>query len=69
MATLPKANRDFWLEKFARNRARDAAAIRLLRRQGWRVVVVWECEVADAELRLLRVLEARRVEVAKPVDH
>lgn len=68
-ATIPKANRDFWLEKFTRNRARDAAAVRALRIMGFRVVLVWECQVAAAGTRLSKILEAGRVDVAEPVDH
>jgi DNA mismatch endonuclease (patch repair protein) len=68
-ATIPKANREFWLKKFARNRARDAAAVRALRRMGFRVVLVWECQVAAAAPRLSKILEAGRVDVAETVDH
>jgi DNA mismatch endonuclease (patch repair protein) len=64
-ATVPKANREFWLTKFRSNRARDAMAIRALRRKGWRVAIVWECQCGReaARRRLSKVLEARRVDV------
>lgn len=45
--TMPKRNHAFWAEKFAANRKRDAAKIRLLRKAGLRVVLVWECEALD----------------------
>ena len=60
-ATTPKANREFWIAKFARNRSRDAEAVRALRRMGFRVVLIWECELEDAERHLSKVLEASRV--------
>jgi DNA mismatch endonuclease (patch repair protein) len=44
-ARVPKANRDYWLRKVARNRARDAAAREALERLGWRIETVWECEL------------------------
>jgi len=44
-ATVPKTRAAFWRRKFAANVVRDARAIRLLRSAGWRVFVVWECEV------------------------
>jgi DNA mismatch endonuclease (patch repair protein) len=47
-ARVPKANRDYWTAKVARNRARDAAAQAALAAGGWRVEVVWECELKDA---------------------
>jgi DNA mismatch endonuclease Vsr len=64
-ATVPKTNRDFWLDKFRRNRMRDAASIWELRRQGFRVAVLWECECEgdEARGRLSKVLEPRRVDV------
>lgn len=54
-ATTPKRNNEFWIEKFESNRRRDASKIRQLRAQGFRVLLVWECELGD-ELRLERRL-------------
>jgi len=53
-ARVPKANRDYWVGKVARNRTRDAAARERLAALGWRVETVWECELKDAP-----ALEAR----------
>lgn len=49
--TVPTRNREFWIGKFIANRRRDAAKIQQLRAAGFRVLLVWECEVAD-EARL-----------------
>jgi DNA mismatch endonuclease (patch repair protein) len=38
----PDSNRAYWLPKLARNRARDLAVTRELRRRGWRVLRLWE---------------------------
>ena len=60
-ARVPKANRDYWLAKVARNRARDARAEAELAIGGWRVETIWECELKDeAGLRgrLARMLQA-----------
>ncbi|HEX5775222.1 MAG TPA: DNA mismatch endonuclease Vsr [Caulobacteraceae bacterium] len=46
-ARVPKANRDYWTAKVARNRARDVAAREGLTAAGWRVETVWECELKD----------------------
>lgn len=53
-ATLPKQNSEFWQTKLGGNQARDLANQEELRRLGWKVVVLWECEVErkDFELRL-----------------
>lgn len=47
-ATVPNRNRDFWVEKFAANRRRDARVTAELRAQDFRVLVVWECETVPA---------------------
>lgn len=46
-ARVPKANRDYWLGKVGRNRARDIASRASLEAAGWRVETVWECEMKD----------------------
>lgn len=53
---LPKAHRDFWEEKFARNIQRDARKTRDLEDLGWRVITVWECQLRDDPTRVLRNL-------------
>ncbi|MGH7350302.1 MAG: very short patch repair endonuclease [Candidatus Rokuibacteriota bacterium] len=57
--TLPKTNREFWLAKFRRNRARDRAKRRQLERGGWQVVEVWEHEVRDTLGRVTRTIAER----------
>ncbi|HOE83881.1 MAG TPA: very short patch repair endonuclease [Sphaerochaeta sp.] len=49
--TLPTSNQEFWREKLAKNRERDQRTTALLLSQGWRVLVVWECELATRRLR------------------
>lgn len=44
---LPKTRTAFWAEKIAGNRSRDEKNQRLLEAEGWRVVVVRECEIRD----------------------
>jgi len=41
---MPSSNQEYWVEKLERNYARDRAHLRTLKRLGWRVMVVWECE-------------------------
>jgi DNA mismatch endonuclease (patch repair protein) len=58
-ARVPKQNRDYWVGKVARNRARDVAARESLTARGWRAETIWECELKDAPLlerRLWRLL-------------
>ena len=48
-ATMPAANRDFWLDKLEGNAARDLRHRAALRKLGWRVAVIWECETKQPE--------------------
>jgi DNA mismatch endonuclease Vsr len=71
-ATVPRSNRDFWREKFAANRRRDKRATVKLRRCGYRVAVIWECEIGNDDLvleRLSEVLEPGGVDVRKAINH
>lgn len=49
LARLPKSRLDFWEAKLEENRRRDLLHQRRLRRLGWRVLVVWECQLRDLE--------------------
>jgi DNA mismatch endonuclease (patch repair protein) len=56
--TKPKNNRAFWKNKFTRNKARDVLVTRTLRRADWRVLRLWEHELAKKrEARLLRRIQ------------
>ena len=48
---LPATRTEFWQAKITRNRAVDARAIKALRKEGWRVALVWECAL-KGKLRL-----------------
>ena len=44
-ATTPSSNEAFWREKFAANVQRDARTVKALEDAGWRVEIVWQCEI------------------------
>jgi DNA mismatch endonuclease (patch repair protein) len=54
---IPKSNQDYWVPKLVKNRERDKENYEALRKDGWHVLVVWECEmkksVKDKRLELL----------------
>lgn len=57
----PKSKLEFWKPKLEENHRRDKANRRALRRLGWRVLVVWECQLNNVERltgRLREFLEA-----------
>jgi len=44
---LPRTKRGWWRKKLEGNRRRDAKQQRKLRRSGWKVMVIWECQTKD----------------------
>lgn len=59
-ARHPKSNVTYWSPKLDRNVARDLKNKRTLEQQGWKVLVVWDCETKDAgrlAVRLKKLLE------------
>lgn len=45
--STPTNRQEFWVKKLEGNAARDRVHARALKKLGWRVVVVWECETED----------------------
>src|SRR5258708_32237927 len=43
----PKSNAAYWHPKLARNKERDAERLTALKKMGWRVLTIWECETPD----------------------
>lgn len=46
---LPKSGLDYWGQKIARNKERDAEKEAALHRLGWETETIWQCELRDAE--------------------
>ena len=45
--TTPSTNRDFWLDKFEKNIKNDSKHQQELEAAGWKVLILWECEIED----------------------
>ena len=57
-ARIPKSNVEFWKNKIERNKQRFDEVAGQLRAQGWKVVVIWECETKDMKkLKMILVKE------------
>ncbi|MCL4716007.1 MAG: DNA mismatch endonuclease Vsr [Hyphomonadaceae bacterium] len=57
-ASTPKSRTTFWCEKFDKNVERDRLTNNALRRLGWRVATIWECQTKSPKLlhrRLQRI--------------
>lgn len=57
---IPKTNTAYWEEKIARNRARDASHCRDLKKLGWQVCTIWECQLKEPASVLQRLVEFLR---------
>lgn len=69
VATTPKSNTSFWIDKFERNTARDRRVIAELEAQGWKVLVAWECDVtAKSRLGLLVERLAAEIRLTGPMS-
>ena len=44
----PKSNQGYWLPKLESNKKRDIRVRRLLRRAGWKVLTIWECQTQNS---------------------
>lgn len=56
---IPSTRRDYWVPKLMKNAARDQRVCKELRRAGWQVLVVWECELGrpiSLQRKLIRFL-------------
>lgn len=63
LARLPKSRGEFWLPKLTANAKRDARNVRALRRLGWSILTIWECQLGDTATlvkRIRRFLDAER---------
>jgi DNA mismatch endonuclease (patch repair protein) len=61
---MPGTNVSYWTRKIDRNVKRDVVNSAALRGAGWKVEVIWECELKDKLLVLVRRLKRRRARVA-----
>lgn len=44
---VPKSNHEYWVAKIARTKARDNANKEALQKNGWGVMIIWECEIRN----------------------
>ena len=54
---LPKSNRDWWKAKFDANIKRDTRKVEQLNELGWKVIVVWECEIKEDVIKKIRDIQ------------
>ena len=59
--TVPKTNTEWWLNKINGNIANDKKAMTALKKEGWKIITIWECQLKPAKVEhtlnaLLKVL-------------
>jgi len=47
---VPKTRTQWWLDKINRNKANDKKAIKVIKKAGWKIITVWECQLKPAKL-------------------
>ena len=52
---LPSSNIDFWREKISNNKSRDDKNSDLLIKLGWKVIIIWQCEISNVNKREIRL--------------
>ena len=56
-ASTPKTRQEFWEAKFRENINRDKLKQENLSSKGWKIIVVWECEINDKDFDLSRLFK------------
>ena len=56
-AHIPASNRDYWLPKLTRTRAKDTHNTSALRGEGWGVMTVWECQLKRVQVVTQRLID------------
>lgn len=57
---MPKSNVDFWTAKIEANKTRDKLNLKKLKKRGWSVLTIWECETTNKKMlqsKLIKFLE------------
>ena len=57
VARMPKSRIDYWRPKLEGNRLRDTKNVRRLRRSGWTVLIIRECQLSDMQRTATRLAE------------
>ena len=47
---VPKTRTNWWMDKINTNKANDAKAVRALRKEGWKIITIWECKLKPGKL-------------------
>ena len=57
-STTPKTRKEFWEDKFETNMKRDRKSILELMERGWRVKIIWECQLKKKRNQIITLVSA-----------
>ena len=47
---VPKTRTGWWLNKINTNKANDEKAVKALKKEGWKIITIWECDLKPAKI-------------------
>ena len=47
---VPKTRTEWWLNKINRNIENDGKAVKALKKDGWKIITLWECDLKPAAI-------------------
>ncbi|MBR5710240.1 MAG: DNA mismatch endonuclease Vsr [Thermoguttaceae bacterium] len=57
----PKSNTDYWINKLKNNKNRDKKYYKQMKKSGWNVMIIWECQINERRLvKLIKELRMNR---------
>ena len=69
-AKLPTTRKELWENKIGNNKIRDAKNKQELEARGWRVLMVWQCEISNAQKREERLSDlVKEIKLKQPSNH
>jgi DNA mismatch endonuclease (patch repair protein) len=62
---IPQTRTQWWLDKINCNKANDAKAVKALKKEGWKVITVWECRLKKEKIgktleKIMQLLTVRK---------
>jgi len=59
---VPKTRTEWWLNKINTNKANDDKAIKALKKEGWKIIIIWECNLKPAKIEKTLASLLKKVE-------
>jgi len=59
---VPKTRTEWWLNKINTNKNNDSKAVAALKKEGWKIITVWECDLKSAKIDKTLASLVRKIE-------